>query len=272
MEIKVRTEWIELWQGTDDFATISHAHDNWMQVTLPVKGTCLFTQDEKNYELKQGSGLIQPPGARHHFELGKQTSVIILKVREQGAGGMDAMQPDYQAGSTHDIRYTFDADEVTGRFRNWMVALLQGQTAADPLAVQEVESEIVGYVGELTGSVKPASAGSVKPAILGISDPHMLRAMTYMQDCYANAIRVDELAGIALQSRYHFIRSFREATGTTPYQYLLKLRIEGAINQLLHSSATIAKISSDSGFASTSQFYRSFLKLKGMTPQEFRQQ
>ncbi|GLX67802.1 AraC family transcriptional regulator [Paenibacillus glycanilyticus] len=267
MEMKVETDWIELWQGSHGFRNVPHKHDDWMQVTLPIKGIVHFTQEDRSYGLRQGNGLLQPPGTEHHFYLGEQSSVIIMKVREQGAGGMASINPQFTAGSEHDIRQHFHAEDMVGRFRGWMLALIQGQALADPLAVQEVEQDVVAYLG---GMLKLEDRKSSMPP--GICDPHLVRALAYLHDCYADTINIDELAGIALQSRYHFIRSFREATGTTPYQYLLKLRITEAMNRLKRSDATIAQISESLGFSSASQFHRSFSKITGVTPQIYRQQ
>jgi AraC family transcriptional regulator len=266
MEMKVETDWIELWQGSHNFKNVPHKHEDWMQVTLPIKGICHFTQEEHSYGLREGNGLLQPPGTEHHFHLGEQSSVIILKVRERGNGGLASIDPKFIAGTGHDIKQTFKADDIVGRFRQWMLALIQSQALADPLAVQEVEQDVVSYLG---GMLK---LGEKELMPTGISDPHILRALSYIHDCYEEMINIDELAGIALQSRYHFIRSFREATGTTPYQYLLKLRIKEAMNRLRRSEATIGQISVDLGFSSTSQFHRAFLKMTSVTPQAYRLQ
>ncbi|TCM95861.1 AraC family transcriptional regulator [Paenibacillus sp. BK033] len=266
METKVETNWIELWQGSHNFKNVPHKHEDWMQVTLPIKGTVHFTQEERSYGLKQGNGLLQPPGTEHHFYLGEQSSVIIIKVRERGNGGMESLQPHFMAGAGQDIRQEFHTGDMIGRFRQWMMALIEGQALADPIAVQEVEQDVVAYLG---GMLKLGQKELLPP---GINDPHIRRALTYLHDCYDHTINIEELAGIALQSRYHFIRSFREATGTTPYQYLLRLRITEAMNRLRRSGATIGRISADLGFSSTSQFHRAFLKMTGVTPQVYRQQ
>ncbi|WP_152392750.1 helix-turn-helix domain-containing protein [Paenibacillus guangzhouensis] len=270
MEMRTETEWIELWQVSDDFQNVAHQHDEWIQVTLPIKGTCHFTQEARNYDLRQGNGMIQPPGAKHNFHLGEQTSVIILKVRDSGVSNAASIHPRFTAGADYSIRQAFDPDDIIRRFSQWMLALIQGQTLADPLAKQEVEHDVMTYLaallrhdGEMSGTAE---------LLRGCTDPHILRALTFMHDCYENTISIDELAGIALQSRFHFIRSFRKATGTTPYQYLLKLRIAEAMLRLRRSGATIGQISADLGFSSTSQFHRAFLKMTGLTPQVYRLQ
>ncbi|UJF34960.1 helix-turn-helix domain-containing protein [Paenibacillus hexagrammi] len=269
MQVKAETAWIELWQGSNEFKNVPHTHENWMQITLPVKGVCHFTQEARSYALGQGSGLIQPPGMKHHFHLGEQASVIILKVQERGLGGMTAIHPPFIAGAQQDVLQAFNPPALVSRFQHWMLSLMQGQTLSDPLAVQQVEHDVLAFLGDWLGISRSEPAQSALPE--GITDPHMLRTLEYLHDCYEQAICVDELAAQALQSRFHFIRSFRKATGTTPYQYLLSLRIQEAMRRLRRTEVSIGGISADLGFSSTSQFHRAFLRATGVTPQQYRQ-
>ncbi|WP_162162983.1 AraC family transcriptional regulator [Gorillibacterium massiliense] len=267
--MKIETEWVELWQGSANFKNLPHKHDDWMQVTLPIKGICHFTREARNCGLEQGSGLLLPPGTQHHFHLGAQDSVIILKVHEKGIGNMAALEPQFGRRLEYEICQPFATEDIVGRFRHWMQTLLQGQSLADPLSVQEVEYDVIAYLGEWLG-IEAKEAKPLISASSGKMDPHLQRALTFIQDCYKNTVSIDQLAVIAHQSRFHFIRSFRDATGTTPYQYVLKLRITEAMNRLRSTEATIGQISAELGFSSPSQFHRAFRKLTGSTPQAYR--
>ncbi|MFC0391924.1 helix-turn-helix domain-containing protein [Paenibacillus mendelii] len=96
-----------------------------------------------------------------------------------------------------------------------------------------------------------------------LSDQHFSRVLDYIHGHYTEQMSVDKLSSIALQSRYHFIRTFRTLTGLTPYQYVLQLRIEKAKDQLGSTATTVEEISYNLGFSSASQFYRAFLKSTG---------
>ena len=81
---------------------------------------------------------------------------------------------------------------------------------------------------------------------------------------------LDQLAVIACASPYHLARVFRETTGTSIHQYLLRLRLGLALRRLLASEADLATIASDLGFSSHSHFTARFRALFGTTPTELR--
>jgi AraC-like DNA-binding protein len=81
---------------------------------------------------------------------------------------------------------------------------------------------------------------------------------------------LDQLAGHACTSPFHLARVFRDATGTSIHQYLLRLRLGLALRRLLASDADLATIASDLGFSSHSHFTARFRALFGTTPTEIR--
>ena len=85
------------------------------------------------------------------------------------------------------------------------------------------------------------------------------------------SLSLSQLARMASMSRYHFLRTFRAVTGTTPYQYLLALRLRHAFVDLKRSSAPISTVAYEAGFRDLSTFNRRFRRLTRMTPREYRQ-
>jgi len=82
-----------------------------------------------------------------------------------------------------------------------------------------------------------------------------------------------DLKTIAAESGYsrdHFLRMFRAATGCTPHQYFLRLRIEKAQSLMTNQSLRIIDIAASCGFTSQSQFSRVFRRVIGVTPRQYR--
>ena len=78
-----------------------------------------------------------------------------------------------------------------------------------------------------------------------------------------------ELAGVACLSPYHFIRVFARHTGLTPHAWLMQLRARKA-GELLRQGAGIAQAAASAGFADQSHLNRTFKRLLGYTPGQFR--
>jgi AraC family transcriptional regulator len=102
---------------------------------------------------------------------------------------------------------------------------------------------------------------------------HKLRLMNdFIEKNYARDLSLDELAGVAGMSTFHFAREFKRATGTAPHQYLMKLRIERAKELLAKSEMPLVDVSFQVGFSHQSHFSRLFRKATGTTPQSYRLQ
>ena len=86
----------------------------------------------------------------------------------------------------------------------------------------------------------------------------------------SRSLSLGELADAAGLSRFHFLRSFKRCTGETPYQYLLRRRIETAQTLLREQTMTVEAVASAVGFNSSTRFIRAFRLKTGVTPGSYR--
>lgn len=99
----------------------------------------------------------------------------------------------------------------------------------------------------------------------------MNRALGHLRENLLDAVSETELADLTGQSQSAFSRSFKRHTGTTLVRYRNQMRIDLACHMLLSDpDAKVADICFDVGFSNLSNFNRHFLKLKKMSPSEFR--
>jgi AraC-like DNA-binding protein len=65
-------------------------------------------------------------------------------------------------------------------------------------------------------------------------------------------------------------RKLHSALGTSPYELMLRIRIQNAAESLIKSEKTISQIAADHGFCDQSTFTQHFRKRIGLTPHQFR--
>ncbi|MFY8106941.1 MAG: transcriptional regulator FtrA [Elstera sp.] len=82
---------------------------------------------------------------------------------------------------------------------------------------------------------------------------------------------VDRLAATAGMSRRTFLRRFQDATGTTPADWLLSLRLQGVKDLLETSTLSVEEIATRCGFGAAGTLRHHFRQRLGMTPQTYRQ-
>lgn len=105
----------------------------------------------------------------------------------------------------------------------------------------------------------------------GLSPSQVKRVTDYMRDHLADDIRLGELAGLVHRSRFHFCRAFRQATGRTPHQALVALRIERARRLLADPRLTVTDVALAVGYQTPSAFALAFRRAVGESPARYRQ-
>lgn len=91
----------------------------------------------------------------------------------------------------------------------------------------------------------------------------------YIQAHLGEDISLETLAQEAGMSMHHFSRLFKRSLGYSPYQYVLKCRIDRAKLLLSQRQLSIADVAFAVGFTSQSHFTQHFKQLIGITPKQF---
>ena len=98
----------------------------------------------------------------------------------------------------------------------------------------------------------------------------LCRARDYMSACYDRPLTLREVAGAACLSPNHLLRSFRQAFGLTPHQYLTGRRMERAREMLADQNLSVTDVCLSVGFESPASFSRTFRRHTGLSPSECR--
>lgn len=264
MQIQLTLPQVEIVQIVNRFENIPHVHDGHFQMTIPTHGTCYFNHDNKQLELSAGDALLLHPSDRHCFHMGDNSGVIIAIARGEGLQLDGSMHLDDIA-----LRKWIEPGLVKAHFRRWMELAFEHQFG-EALAAQESEARILDDLRQLMWGANAMRQDETEMVRQSFADLHLSRAMEYIRSHYKESIKIDDVAAIALQSRFHFIRSFKLATGYTPYQFVLHLRMEEARRLLKKTAYTVTEISLMLGFSTPSQFYRAFEKTVKLTPEQYR--
>jgi len=103
-----------------------------------------------------------------------------------------------------------------------------------------------------------------------IAPARLQRVLDFIDSNLGADLELEELASVAGSSRFHFSRTFRDATGFPPYRYLIHRRVDAAKTLLLQDTLSIAQIAKQCGFNSQSQFAAMFRRVLGTSPRRFR--
>jgi AraC family transcriptional regulator len=126
------------------------------------------------------------------------------------------------------------------------------------------------YVDSLTSALCIAVGRSVREDTEGHRGglaAWQLRCISeYLDSHLAEDISLDRLASIAGLSRSHFCRAFRHSMGVSPYQWLLRARIDRSKDMLMDETISLPVLAGTLGFADQAHFTRTFKRFVEESP------
>lgn len=96
------------------------------------------------------------------------------------------------------------------------------------------------------------------------------RVLNYLNQNYTENVSLDELSKMLHLNKYYICHSFKETTGYTVSNYVIRKRVAEAKKLLLSTDEPILSISETLGFNTPEYFSRAFKQYVGASPQLFR--
>lgn len=107
---------------------------------------------------------------------------------------------------------------------------------------------------------------NIRDYVGGLPQHKLSQAINYIQEHLSENISLEAMANHIDISSYHFCRLFKQSTGFSPYQYVIKQRVERAKQLLRQGKMSISEIAIACGFSHQSHLNRHFKRLTGVTP------
>ena len=103
-----------------------------------------------------------------------------------------------------------------------------------------------------------------------LSAAQMRNIVDYIKGNLTREIGVTDIAGLVRISPSHFSRVFRTSFGLTPYQFVMRERVEEAKHMLAETKLSSSQIAMAIGFSSQSHFVKVFRRFAGVSPKQYR--
>ena len=128
-----------------------------------------------------------------------------------------------------------------------------------------VSKALYGMLMEIVG------LGLRKETADGEADTDFLRRVDdYIDERIRGHVTLEELAGSVNLSKYHFCRTFKERTGVSPMQYVVRKKIDASKYFLQYTAEPVQSIASRFGFTDQSHYARQFRRITGLSPRAYR--
>jgi AraC-like DNA-binding protein len=253
-----------------DWPLVRHAHPH-CHVLLKVEGAdTQFIVGDKVYPLTDEAAVLvngwQPHSYVHDPDR-PRTVILALYIEPEW---LKAFRPGWAASGAPGF-FSRPSGEVSSRIRGLAMNL-----AADMMARPEARASHESALSDLMIAVIErftpwrSFPASIRELNARAGDWRIRRVATSMRSETGRGASVDTFAREAGLSRAHFFRLFESSIGVPPKVYLNVVRMEQAVDAVLHQTANVSDISARLGFAEPAHFTRFFRNHAGVSPSEFR--
>jgi AraC family transcriptional regulator len=161
-----------------------------------------------------------------------------------------------------------ERDERLSRLAHDLAAELKEEEAGQDVVITALAEQMLVHLQRQHVNVRRSD--ELELSRVGLVDRRIRRAVEMMHAHMDRDLPIEELAGAAYLSPFHFARLFKKLTGTSPHAYLANLRVQRAQQLLAETDLSISELSARVGYSSPSHFSKAFRQSTGLTPRAFR--
>lgn len=260
-----------------------HAHE-YTQIWYVTKGQCEHYVEDQKYLLTAGDAFIIPPKMEHKTILLPNSSIISCEVV------LEAVLPQKNPAGQNDLSSYLDLMSVmiflrdsksrrprfmfrpdTGRqVKKLMEEILMEYTQQAPcwqdLLRVKIQELLLLFIREFIISPDYHTTDALYEKYKALMDI----AIRYIEEHYTEPLTLEDVCRVSTLSKTYFCYLFKLITHKTFVEYLNERRIRRALQLLDKQDHSILEVSEELGFNDASHFSRTFKKIVGVSPRDYR--
>ena len=221
------------------------------------KGELEIAQGCHSQTMRAGNLLFFSPHTPYRYRKTDTSEMDYLWIHFTGSEAAQLMELcGFRSGQLHWVGLH---EDVVQRFGELFREFIRGDAFSDAACAAEAQ-KIFLSLARLVRSDSPLQENA-----------QLFQASkAYMHSNFASEITIEQLAQMENLSQSRYRAAFRKATGLSPSEYLIGLRIRNACTMLEQTDLSVQEVASASGYGDPFYFSRIFRKNMGLPPTEYR--
>ena len=251
----------------DEFSyTKNHMH-NFYELVVVLRGEGFHLVGNQKMPTRPGSVFLLCPGEYHYYEYSEPLALLNFmfdsKILRSFRGQLSRLPGYEQLFRCGTPKNEFHVDSATIAQLDVLLNAIAAENRQQmPWSDLLLTANLINTLVLILQKIPQEESIHVNSDI-GSTVSFMLRN-------FQNDIQLPQLSRMANLSESSFYRKFHREFGMPPIKWLLRLRIHKAMEFLIRSDMTIAKIATATGFSDSLYFSRQFRKIVGSSPRSYR--
>lgn len=227
-------------------------------IMVVCSGTLHVRQNGKYFVLRPGRGILFNLEPWHEYYSDPDDPCTIVFTHFNGKGCAALIE---EVGILSSLPVEFDGERMAAILIHCFEAVIKREENVEitiSKALYTAIMEIVGrYLQDAPADVSPGQA-------------FVNRVGDYINDHICEHITLEELARNVNMSKYHFCRRFKEESGISPMQYVMRRKIDASKYFLQYTGDAIQFVAERFAFTDQSHYAKLFRRFTGMSPGAYR--
>jgi len=251
-------------------------------IKLVLEGSIHYKISGREFDLKAGNFFLASyqPGVKANIDKAAKTLCIDInpglfaEAYSVMAGKNNSLSEDFRPGKFEyphfpDSIYTIRNTEL-GKLLHSIVTSITAGNVFPPVICHDILFELLEKIIYLENENRCAlsNLSSVKTTTKKEILLRLRDGKVYIDDNFLNNPTVPEIARQSNMSEFHFFRCFKQAYGTTPYQYILSKRLSYS-KGLLSKGMPVHKTAFLCGFPDSRTYTKAFTRYYSLSPSQY---
>ncbi len=258
-----------------DVTELDHFHD-FCELVLVLSGRGRHILEGESFPVAAGNVFVVQGSQVHAFR--ERDELVLVNVmydpdrlplpenllrRLPGYSALFKLEPSFRSAHRFSSRLQLDRESL-GTARSLAAEIGREATEEKPGHEAARLGTLVQLMAFLSRHYGRSEAGESR-ALLRVGG-----LISTLEQRFNEPWTLEDLAIAAGFSRTSFLRIFRRATGESPIEFLIGLRVEAAKRMLRETTLSMTEIAHECGFGDSNYFSRRFRQATGRTPGGFR--
>lgn len=262
---------------------VSHSHD-YFQIWYVTRGRCEHFVEGQKHEMRVGDAFLLPPKVLHSTILLEGGSILCCEFYLEGLLCEGADFLDKIREITQNISFTMLFQHDLHNTQPKFTFSRKGQLSVEKLMLSMLEeyNENRGFFEDflhlqilelLLTFAREYAQSLTHDESEKLYDKYrdlVQQSIFYVNEHYNEPLTLNAICKISMVSKTYFCYLFKLLTHQTFIEYLIDRRIGKAMDLLRETDTSVINIAQMVGFNDSTHFSRTFKRLKGISPREYR--